>query len=164
MRKAYTEGQSPYFSISLLNLFSFRGINTKNPELTLALSAFLESIVKDNPDKQIRGIAQFDLVKYEVFKFEKEPGNESEAKKRAAEIEKRFNKLIEKYGDCPSIYAALRKGETLGELAKRELFEFQHLRVGLLAPEIQAEDIDGVKFKLSDYRGKVILLDFWGDW
>jgi cytochrome oxidase Cu insertion factor (SCO1/SenC/PrrC family) len=38
------------------------------------------------------------------------------------------------------------------------------LNVGKVAPEIEAEDIDGVKFKLSDYRGKVIVLDFWGDW
>jgi cytochrome oxidase Cu insertion factor (SCO1/SenC/PrrC family) len=36
--------------------------------------------------------------------------------------------------------------------------------VGNLAPEIQGEDLDGVKFKLSDYRGKVVVLDFWGDW
>ncbi len=38
------------------------------------------------------------------------------------------------------------------------------LNVGKVAPEIEAEDIDGVKFKLSDYRGKVVVLDFWGDW
>ena len=36
--------------------------------------------------------------------------------------------------------------------------------IGNLAPEIEGEDIDGVKFKLSDYRGKVVVLDFWGDW
>ena len=36
--------------------------------------------------------------------------------------------------------------------------------VGNQAPEIMGEDIDGKKFKLSDYRGKVVLLDFWGDW
>ena len=36
--------------------------------------------------------------------------------------------------------------------------------IGNQAPEIQGEDIDGVKFKLSDYRGKVVVLDFWGDW
>jgi hypothetical protein len=36
--------------------------------------------------------------------------------------------------------------------------------VGQLAREIEAEDIDGVKFKLSDYRGKVVVLDFWGHW
>ncbi len=38
------------------------------------------------------------------------------------------------------------------------------LEVGNLAPEIEGEDIDGVKFKLSDYRGKVVLLDFWAGW
>ncbi len=38
------------------------------------------------------------------------------------------------------------------------------LSIGKVAPEIEAEDIDGVKFKLSDYRGKVVVLDFWGDW
>ena len=36
--------------------------------------------------------------------------------------------------------------------------------VGQLAPEIEGTDIDGNEFKLSDYRGKVVLLDFWGDW
>ena len=36
--------------------------------------------------------------------------------------------------------------------------------IGKPAPEIQGEDIDGVPFKLSDYRGKIILLDFWGHW
>ena len=36
--------------------------------------------------------------------------------------------------------------------------------VGKPAPEIAGEDIDGKKFKLSDYKGKVVLLDFWGNW
>ena len=26
------------------------------------------------------------------------------------------------------------------------------------------EDVDGVAFKLSDYRGKVVVLDYWGFW
>ncbi len=36
--------------------------------------------------------------------------------------------------------------------------------VGMLAPEIEGVDLDGVPFKLSDYRGKVVMLDFYGDW
>lgn len=32
------------------------------------------------------------------------------------------------------------------------------------APEISGEDVDGKEFKLSDYRGKVVVLDFWGFW
>ncbi len=43
-------------------------------------------------------------------------------------------------------------------------FARNNLQVGMTAPEIEGEDIDGVPFKLSDYRGKVVLLDFWGDW
>jgi hypothetical protein len=38
------------------------------------------------------------------------------------------------------------------------------LAVGNLAPEIENEDLDGETFKLSDYRGKVVMLDFWGNW
>jgi hypothetical protein len=34
-------------------------------------------------------------------------------------------------------------------------------KVGSPAPEIQGIDGDGVAFKLSDYRGKVVLVDFW---
>jgi hypothetical protein len=36
--------------------------------------------------------------------------------------------------------------------------------VGQIVPEIAGEDIDGIPFKLSDYRGKVVVLDFWGHW
>lgn len=43
-------------------------------------------------------------------------------------------------------------------------FEREHLQIGKVAPDIEGEDLDGVPFKLSDYRGKVVVLDFWGDW
>lgn len=36
--------------------------------------------------------------------------------------------------------------------------------LGLTAPDIEGVDLDGVAFKLSDYQGKVVFLDFWGDW
>jgi len=48
--------------------------------------------------------------------------------------------------------------------AKGLLFELQNLQIGMVAPDITGKDLDGVEFKLSDYRGKVIMLDFWGDW
>jgi len=35
---------------------------------------------------------------------------------------------------------------------------------GSPAPETAGEDLDGVPFRLSDYRGQVVLLDFWGNW
>ena len=36
--------------------------------------------------------------------------------------------------------------------------------VGKPAPEIAGKDLDGVDFKLSDYRGKVVVVYFSGDW
>ena len=54
--------------------------------------------------------------------------------------------------------------ENLRTRARNFAYELTHLRIGLPAPEIEAEDLDGVVFKLSDYRGKVVLLDFWGHW
>lgn len=39
-----------------------------------------------------------------------------------------------------------------------------HLTVGKTAPEISGEDLDGAPFKLSDYRGKIVLLAFTGEW
>ena len=38
------------------------------------------------------------------------------------------------------------------------------LEVGDTIPEVSGKDLDNIKFKLSDYKGKVIMLDFWGDW
>lgn len=34
-------------------------------------------------------------------------------------------------------------------------------QVGQPAPEIDGVDLDGQRFRLSDYRGKVVMLDFW---
>ena len=53
---------------------------------------------------------------------------------------------------------------TLGASAAANLFEIRNLGVGKVAPDIDGEDIAGVPFKLSDYRGKVVMLDFWGFW
>jgi len=52
----------------------------------------------------------------------------------------------------------------LKERCEGILFEQDHLAIGMTAPEIEGNDLDGVAFKLSDYRGKVILLDYWGYW
>jgi thiol-disulfide isomerase/thioredoxin len=57
----------------------------------------------------------------------------------------------------------LKRG-TVGAAAGRELFEMHELVIGKPAPEIEGEDIDGRPMKLSDYRGKVVVLEFWGDW
>jgi len=36
--------------------------------------------------------------------------------------------------------------------------------VGMKAPEFELTNLDGEKFKLSDQKGKVVLVDFWATW
>lgn len=70
-----------------------------------------------------------------------------------------MEKLSAEYGDV-----RLSETKTIAQALEADMFEIRFLQVGKEAPDIEGEDIDGVAFKLSDYRGKVILLDFWGDW
>jgi thiol-disulfide isomerase/thioredoxin len=54
--------------------------------------------------------------------------------------------------------------KTLGMVAEADLEEIRHLAPGCIAPEIEGRDADNVPFKLSDYRGKVVVLTFSGNW
>ncbi|HEX5053610.1 MAG TPA: hypothetical protein VFZ65_17660 [Planctomycetota bacterium] len=62
------------------------------------------------------------------------------------------------------VVLAAAESDSLRKLAKGLLHEAQVLEPGLPAPDITGEDLDGVPFRLADYKGKVVLLDFWGDW
>jgi len=75
-----------------------------------------------------------------------------------SEVESLFEKVEKDFGDINS-----GRG-TLGKLAGAELNEIRNLGVGKPSPEISGADLDGKPFKLSDYKGRVVVVDFWGDW
>jgi hypothetical protein len=76
----------------------------------------------------------------------------------SGEIVALYRKVVEEYPDVKVMDRAI------GKICGGELFALENLAVGKVAPDIEGEDMDGVSFKLSDYRGKVVMLDFWGDW
>jgi peroxiredoxin len=49
-------------------------------------------------------------------------------------------------------------------LLEKQAGAVRRLTIGKVAPDIEGPDLDGVDFRLSDYRGKVVLLTFTGDW
>lgn len=73
----------------------------------------------------------------------------------AKEIEVLFEQA-EKFADVKAA-----RGGTVAAHAKMELHGIRHLSIGKTAPDITGRDQDGRAFKLSDYRGKVVLLYFW---
>jgi hypothetical protein len=51
-----------------------------------------------------------------------------------------------------------------GPVAKVEGPKENGIDVGNIALEIAGRDMDEKPLKLSDYQGKVVVLDFWGNW
>jgi len=86
--------------------------------------------------------------------------NESQIESAAAYLQT----IIDKYSGLDFTSNGMSGGETYGQVARQHLFELQNLNIGQIAPDIAGNDLDGVPFKLSDYRGKVVMLDFWGHW
>lgn len=84
-----------------------------------------------------------------------------------AEREALLERVVSEFGDVPFVpkWAKVKPdGRTLGDSARATLYAIRSLAVGKVAPEIEGEDIDGKPMKLSDYRGKVVVLCFWGTW
>jgi thiol-disulfide isomerase/thioredoxin len=125
--------------------------------------AFLKAVAEKNPDRTARGQAVMAAAWRAKWKFDAaEYRKAADAEALAAAAEKAFEAVVKDYADCPRL---MRDGQpTLGAEAKQELFELQHLRIGKTAPDIAAEGVDGKKFKLSDYRGKVAVVNFWASW
>ena len=93
-------------------------------------------------------------------------GEEFAAKWTPEAIEKEsdlvLDSLVKNYKDVP--IKGSRNGETYGTRIESMIFAKEKLQVGCVAEDIVGEDLDGEEFKLSDYRGKVVVIDFWGDW
>ncbi len=145
--------------------------------------ALLREALSKSPHREIRGQACYtlaQLLKYrsdallylethpkEQFEFlEKIHGAEGLKRFRARdwrdlaeEAERLFARVVEDYADVKN-----PSGVPLGDKAEGALDELRYQAVGQTAPEIEGEDIDGKRFKLSDYRGKVVVLTFSGNW
>jgi thiol-disulfide isomerase/thioredoxin len=142
---------------------------------------FLQEVLAKNPDREARGNATFALARLkkqdsetleylqvapdylddEWRKAATEEAKTTDSVTVRSEAERLFESVIQTYSNFP---APVKPELTLGERAAQELYQLQHLWVGQVAPEIEGDDLDGQKLKLSDYRGKIVLLSFWGSW
>ncbi len=60
--------------------------------------------------------------------------------------------------------ATLAKDSKIKSQARQSIAEREKLDRGMKATDIAGVDLHGQSFRLSDYKGKIIVLDFWGDW
>ena len=69
------------------------------------------------------------------------------------DLEKDFRKL-----------SSRMQASAAGKELEHAILAKKNSRVGVIAPDFTGMTPDGKTIKLSDYRGKYVLLDFWGSW
>ena len=95
----------------------------------------------------------------------------------SAKIDRLLRLIADEYADVPATdwkrpgpsrmfveLTPFSKPKTYGDLATAMTFELNNIIPGKEAPEIDGSDADANRFRLSDYRGKVVLLTFTADW
>jgi hypothetical protein len=124
-----------------------------------AAEKLLRGLLEKNKSKEVQGWAAYSLASQLKNQAEARGADKAAAEKALKEAEQLFERVEKEYAEIPYF-----RDSTLGKQANGSLFELRHLAIGKPVPEIEGEDLDGKKFKLSDYRGKVVLIDFWGNW
>jgi hypothetical protein len=147
-----------------------------------ACETFLRTVMKASPHRDVQALAclrlaqfldgrlkRLDLVKEQPVMARRYEGLfgkdyldgllRQDRAKAVKEAEAVFELAASKYGDVKVPY-----GGTVAEAVKTELYDLRFLSVGKTAPDIEGADQDGKRFKLSDYRGKVVLLYFWQEY
>lgn len=124
---------------------------TGNPQSAAFFKAVLGQKESSNKAK---AFATLGLASIAQRKIEMAEPNSADAVKFSKEAEDLFEEILKKYKDVKEIVGA----------AESELFVLKNLSIGKVAPDIEGVDSEGKPMKLSDFRGKVVVLDFWATW
>jgi thiol-disulfide isomerase/thioredoxin len=122
----------------------------------------LDDVIARNPDRKVQAATYKARIAYREYLIRF--AEMIKDKDRAAMIEKSEGKEAVSQRLAR---ASLAQGEI--DAMKKTLREeyrgyFLDLSVGRTAPELVAQDVDGKPVKLSDLRGKVVVLDVWATW
>lgn len=110
----------------------------------------LNALIEKSPHRTVKAPALFSLGS---MLTERGTAEEKAAGRKA------FERVVAEFADVKP-----KRGGAYAERAKGYLFELDHLQIGMLAPNFESIDENGQKFSVADYKGKVVVLDFWGHW
>ena len=159
-------------------------VTTLNPPPASAAERLLRAAVENAPTAAVRGVACIklaDLLRFRADALRKMQGPEPDPFAKLEELARSggrelpapshddpdaltqeaarfYDRVVEHYADIPG-----RHGR-LGDTAVKVLFQLRELAVGKPAPEIEGPDVNGKNFRLSDYRGKIVVVSFSSKW
>lgn len=170
----------PRTAFEFMAIFTWLSSNHSGKAYHKNVERLLRRVSETNPDRQARAVASFTLAKYEkglaqeVAALKLAPrevfgywvvrlGEERAGQLRGldpstvnADAERLLRCVVLDYADVRDPISL----QPLGRQAEMILRELRGPAVGRVAPEIVGDDVDGMPMKLSDFRGKVVLLNF----
>ncbi len=124
---------------------------------------FAKAIMAKNPDRKVQAKAAKALVRvYEQQAMVAERLESNERFREAIEKSRGKDYVKNLLDSAPKNKKSAEEYSKL--LTTKYAGVFPDLSVGKKAPEVVSKDLDGKEVKLSQYRGKVVVLDVWATW
>lgn len=139
-------------SPDIFNFCEVLGSLNGSPHWAGAFEDHLETILKVNQNRWVRCTATLARASISELSFA-----------RQTEAEERYVQFLAEF-DGKKEGRFQRVEQAVNSNAKRRLAAMRYAPVGQPAPDILGVDLDGQPMKLSDYRGKVVLVSFWATW
>jgi hypothetical protein len=161
----YKEGQAPAVRLLTENHAETKGVGRSFTNLGYrdrgVCLKFARVVAERNPNHDDRARAYLTIGLHYTKDYNSGKLAEVDKAKALQEAKQAFETVIQHYADAR--YGPFRMGP-IAKSQRAGLLNIDHLVPGEEAPDILAVDLDGKSFQLSDYRGKVVLLDFWAHW
>lgn len=134
----------------LLSLIRFGG----EPAVDL-----VDKVVAGSDQRELRARGAYWSASERLMEVDDLTATAAERAEVRAEVTRMAQLVADEYADVEVF-----RGEPGGEAIKPVLYALENVTVGALLPEATAQRVGGDRESLSQYRGKVLLLDFWATW
>jgi len=121
--------------------------------------AFIEKIIKNSKTPIVQATGYLSLAQA-IGAASEDIAESDPAKSKALRLEALA--MVKKVG-TDFADAKLKEYSPAAESKNLE-FALENLAIGMTVPDTESTSLDGKKVKPSDYRGKVLVLDFWATW
>ena len=157
---------APQISGGIYDKPALKAFAGKMSELYKTVLAYQEVGKENNKPKTDSIIAVYERIYGEIGDMQKEYVKAETADVYSAALlsgmmrNEELNVIEPLYNALSADVKASRYGKNIAE----KLDVIRAIQVGKPAPDFALNDIDGNVIKLSDHKGKWVLLDFWGSW
>lgn len=120
----------------------------------------LQRILNESESRTVRGQAAFQLASNAIETSQSTRVPEDDRRQAGMDVATYSELVLEEYADVKALWS----DKTVKSLLEGKLFSLNALVQGKVLPDVEAQNLQGEMDSLANYRGKVVLIDFWATW